>query len=183
MLDAGDGLVLRHFTLDDAAALYAQVAANRDRLSRFLPWAGRTSGIGDVLEFLLETGVARKSGQRLAYGLWQDGELVGSIGTHDMDHNDHRLSIGYWVGESAEGRGIVTRACRRLIRFAFEELAMERVEIRVAVGNERSSKIPERLGLRLDGVLRHWHNLSSGFADVRVYSVLREEFLAGKAAV
>lgn len=183
MLDAGNGLLLRHLTLDDAAALYAAVEVNRDHLRRYLPWADRTSGIGDTLNFLLQAGVARKAGQWLAYGLWQDGKLVGSVGTHDIDHTDRHLSIGYWISKSAEGRGIVTRACRRLIQFAFEELNMERVEIRVAVGNDRSSAIPERLGLRLEGVLRRQQLLTSGFVDIRVYSMLRDEFFTGAADV
>lgn len=176
VLDAGDGLVLRHFTLDDAQVIYEHVQANRERLRRYLPWADRTESIEHTFQFLLDASAARQAGQWLVYGLWQDGEFVGAAGTHDIDRVDHHLSIGYWISQSAEGRGIVTRACRRLIRLAFEELGMERVEIRVAVGNDRSCAIAARLGLKLEGVLRHAQKLPSGYADIRVYSVLRGEF-------
>lgn len=179
VLDAGDGLVLKHFSLDDAQVIHERVQANRERLSRYLPWAERSGGIEDTLRFLLDASIARQAGQWLVYGLWQDGEFVGAAGTHDIDHTDHHFSIGYWISRSAEGRGIVTRACRRLIRLAFEELGMERVEIRVAVGNERSCAIAERLGLKLEGVLRHAQKLPSGYADIRVYSILRSEFRGG----
>lgn len=183
VLDAGEGLVLRHFTLDDAQTIYDRVAANREHLRHYLPWVDRTKGIEDTLEFLLAASVNRRRGRWLTYGLWQDGEFVGALGTHDIEPVERHLSIGYWISAGAQGRGLITRACRRFLRLAFEELGMERVEIRVAEGNQRSAAVPERLGLRLDGVLRHAQKLPSGYADIRVYSVLRGEFLEGAAGV
>jgi ribosomal-protein-serine acetyltransferase len=78
--------------------------------------------------------------------------------------------------EELQGKGIVTRSCLTMMGFAFDELKLNRVEIHVAVGNDRSSAIPERLGFTREGILRKmgWH--AGEHVDLVVYGMLAEEW-------
>ncbi|HLW59339.1 MAG TPA: GNAT family N-acetyltransferase [bacterium] len=53
------------------------------------------------------------------------------------------FEIGYWIRAAAQGRGYVAEAVRVLVRFAFEALGANRVEIRTGGGNARSRKVAE----------------------------------------
>ncbi len=70
----------------------------------------------------------------------------------------------------------MTEAVRALVEHAFGEWQLNRVEIRVAVGNERSAAIPERLGFVREGVLRQAERHADGFKDNVVYSALASEW-------
>jgi RimJ/RimL family protein N-acetyltransferase len=62
--------------------------------------------------------------------------------------------VGYWAAPGARGRGVVTEAVRRLCRWAFEELGLQRVEWLAYVGNDASRRVAEKVGFRPEGLLR-----------------------------
>ena len=70
----------------------------------------------------------------------------------------------------------MTAACGALVDHAFLELALNRVGIACAVGNERSCAIPQRLGLRQEGVQHQAEWLYDHFVDHAVYAVLASEW-------
>ena len=68
----------------------------------------------------------------------------------------------------------MTSAVQALCRLAFEEMGMERIEIRCALGNYRSNRIPQRLGFALDRVEVRGEQLFDGeFVDLNVYLLER----------
>jgi RimJ/RimL family protein N-acetyltransferase len=64
------------------------------------------------------------------------------------------LEIGYWVREDAIGQGIATEVTAVLTRVGFEQCGLRRVDVQVDPANERSLRIPRRLGFTEDGTLR-----------------------------
>jgi ribosomal-protein-serine acetyltransferase len=70
----------------------------------------------------------------------------------------------------------MTASVRRLINYGFGDLNLNRIEIRVAVGNQPSQAICDRLGLKEEGILRQAEWLYDHFVDLRVNSVLRSEW-------
>ena len=107
-----------------------------------------------------------------------DGLVCGSAAFHLIDQMRKSTSLGYWIDEQHQGRGIVTACCRALITEAFRGYELHRIEIRCAVGNDRSAAIPGRLGLREEGTLREAEPLHGRFVDLRLFSVLRHEWIA-----
>jgi hypothetical protein len=91
---------------------------------------------------------------------------------HGVSWQHRSTSIGYWLAESAQGRGIMTRTVRTLVDHAFGEWRLHRVEIRAAVGNRRSRAIPERLGFTEEGVAREAELIGDRYLDQVIYSVL-----------
>lgn len=152
------------------------MAASREHLGRWLPWVEQTREAGDTRKFLEQVAANRSQGRTAAYGIWRGDELAGLIGLHDIDSSSGTAQIGYWIAERFQGRGVMTRAVAALIRLAFGELGLERIEIRCAAGNQRSQAIPKRLGFTYEGMLRSAQRLGGERVDLRVYGLLREEW-------
>ena len=170
------GYRIRLVELDDADELNRVVDANRDYLAEWLPWAGE-SRLETVVEFVHRaTAQAEANNGFQANVVDSEGAIVGFIGFHAVDWPNRSTSIGYWLAEGEQGRGTMTEAVRALTAHAFTVWGLNRVEIRVAVGNERSAGVPERLGFTKEGVLREVERHADGFKDNVVYSILADEW-------
>jgi ribosomal-protein-serine acetyltransferase len=87
-------------------------------------------------------------------GIYYQGRMAGCIGLHGYDWSNKKTSIGYWLGAEYQGKGIMTSTCKAIIDYIFNELKLNRVEIRAAVSNAKSRAIPERLGFVQEGIVR-----------------------------
>lgn len=164
------------FQLQDAQKLFQLVNQNREHLQKWLPWVENMDSpfqYEAVIPHWLRQ-FAENNGFNA--GILYKGELVGSIGLHQIDWHNRQTSIGYYLAQSAEGHGIMTRSVQALLNYAFHELSLNRVEIRCGEKNSRSRAIPERLGFVREGVARDGEMLPSGFHDLVLYSMLAREW-------
>jgi len=171
-----DQLQLRLIEERHAQEIFDAVVANRAHLRTWLPWANETKTVDDTLAFIRKSleQFARNDG--LQVGIWEMGRYVGGIGTLYVRHKPAKTEIGYWLAESSQGRGVMTRACRAMTDYCINELKLNRVEIQCATGNHRSRAVPKRLGFVEEGVLRQAGKLEAGFVDHVVYSMLAEDW-------
>ena len=137
----------------DTEEMYELVHRNRAYLAEWMPWAaGQTfEGTAAFIQGALRRH-AERNGSELALVL--DDRIIGAAGFAGIDWVARRTAAGYWLAEEHQGRGLMTRAVRALVDHAFGELELHRVEIQAAEGNHRSRAIPERLGIREEGLLR-----------------------------
>jgi ribosomal-protein-serine acetyltransferase len=84
--------------------------------------------------------------------------------------------MGYWLAKSQMGRGYMTAAVKALIDEGFQQLALNRIQARVATGNYQSQAVCDRLGLKKEGVLRQAEWLYDHYVDLTMNSVLRTEW-------
>ena len=175
-IELADGRWLCLLEESDAQELYAVVEANRDHLARWMPWAaGQT--LEDTLTFVRRTHEQLASNNGFQTAVIEDGGIAGVIGFHGVSWQHRSTSVGYWLAESAQGRGTKTRAVRTLVDHAFGTWRLHRVEIRAAVDNTRSCAIPERLGFIQEGVAREAERVGDRCVDLAVYSVLASDWL------
>jgi ribosomal-protein-serine acetyltransferase len=175
-IHAGSDLELRPVRLDDAETLFCAVERNRERLRRWLPWVTAEYTRQDMRNFLHEKEAENRAGLALTTGIWSSGTLCGAIGLHPFDVRHRSSSIGYWVDCQHEGRGIVTQACRAIVNEGFSGHGLHRIEIRCAIGNERSAAIAKRLGFIHEGVLRDAEWLHDHWVDLNVFSMLEHNW-------
>jgi RimJ/RimL family protein N-acetyltransferase len=111
-----------------------------------------------------------------AFAVVVEGEAAGGI--------DFRLGedvflgtaeVGYWLGETYWGRGIMTEAVRALTAHAFARLALRRVEADVFAWNPASARVLEKAGFRLEGRFRNCVLKDGKVTDRLVYARLRED--------
>lgn len=169
------GALLRPVEAADADELYALVEANRDHLVPWMPWArGQTL---DGTRVFIETARRQLEAQDgFQAALVVAGRIAGTFGYHAVDWEHRRTTIGYWIAEVDQGRGLATRATAALIDHAFGAWDLHRVEIRAATANARSRAVCARLGLVEEGVLREAELVGDRYHDLVVHSVLAPEW-------
>ena len=95
--------------------------------------------------------------------------------------NEGSLEIGDWVADGAIGQGIATEVTAVLTRVGFELAGLDRVDLQIDPRNERSLKIPRKLGFSHDGTIRR--RLEPGAdgesrRDSAIFTMLQEELAA-----
>jgi ribosomal-protein-serine acetyltransferase len=105
-----------------------------------------------------------------------EGAIAGCVGLHGISWPNASTSIGYWLAEAHQGRGIMTAAVSAYVEHSFKTWRLHRFELRAAVANDRSRAVAERLGFRLEGVLRDAERVGDHTHDLVVYSILATEW-------
>jgi ribosomal-protein-serine acetyltransferase len=158
------------------ADLYAVTSANREYLRRWLPWLDSTVTPWDTRAFIQRGLRLLSENEGFNCGVWHQNRLVGVVGLHSLSIANRHASVGYWLAEQAQGKGLMTTACRVMVNHAFKALALNRVEIRCAVGNLPSCAIPVRLGFVHEGIIREAEWLYDHFVDHNVYGMLASDW-------
>lgn len=167
---------LRPYVEADAEEIFATVKANYEHLRPFLHWVVPEYSVEMAKEFIEQSQKDSEEKIRQGFGIFFQEKLIGSIGFNKFDWDAKVTEIGYWLANDFSGQGIITTACKILINFAFNELNMNRIEIRCATENVRSRAIPERLGFQLEGVLRQALLRHNRLYDDAIYGLLKEDW-------
>ncbi len=177
-----DGLELRLVEERDADEIFRATEANRAYLREWLPWVDSTRSVQETRAFIERSLEQVRLSDGFQCRILADGRFAGMIGYLYHDWKNLRTEIGYWLQRDLQGRGIMTRATGALVDFAFENLGLNRVEVRAATDNRRSRAVPERLGFIQEGVLREAAWLNNHFIDLVVYAKLRNPPASAGAA-
>jgi ribosomal-protein-serine acetyltransferase len=175
-IQVDNGLYLKSLELKDSEELLPLVDVNREYLREWLPWLDMTRSIDEMIAFIDSAVRQQSAGLGFQAGIWFQNQLVGVIGYHHLEWANRSTCIGYWLAEQFQHRGIMTKACRALVEYAFEDWHLNRIEIRCATGNLRSRAIPERLGFRSEGILHEAEWLYDHYVDHSVYGMLAKEW-------
>lgn len=163
---------LREMRCRDAEALYSLIDSNRFYLREWLPWVDIQQSVNDSLEFIEGSRKDNEQGRALTLCIEHESQLVGVIGFHEFDDANRSASLGYWITEGAQGKGIVTKSVRTLIDFAFSERGIDRVVLRMGTENTRSKKIAARLGAKFEDVSRQAEWLYDHYVDHEIHSII-----------
>lgn len=175
-LDTGAaGLRLRRLRIEDLDDLAATCAdAETQRWVGGLPDPYTRS---DAAFWFGHSGRRRERGETALYVLADaDDRYCGSVEL--MLGQPGEAELGYFCSPWARGRGWMTAAAKRLCRFGFEELALERIEWRAVVGNEASRRVAEKTGFTVEGVRRRIRHGSDGRLDSWFGSLFPEDLAA-----
>jgi RimJ/RimL family protein N-acetyltransferase len=187
----GDDAALLPRTPAIAEAYQELLAANFDRLLRWLPGMGELPSLEQTRADLARRGQAwldgsqlplaigvRAAGGSAAVGGWR---LVGEVNLL-IDSHIRAAEIGYWLDADFEGRGLATRAVTAALDWAFGPLGLRRVKLFAIAGNERSLAVAQRLGFTREGVFRSAAVVSGVEHDVVGYGLLAREFSGGRSS-
>lgn len=171
-------VTLRTLQPEDAEALYAAINNNRQHLTPWLNWVHLTTQPGHSLKFIQDSLHEANMQQSLALGIFHNDRIIGGIGMQNWDHKVRRADIGYWIDRNHAGSGIVTRSVQRLIEFLFTSTDLNKIEIRFSARNTKSAKVAERLGFRIEGVIRQATVRNGLIEDMVITGMLRSEYRA-----
>jgi len=173
-IDIASDLYIREIEMKDADITFQLISQNREYLMKWFGWVKLTNSVKDREDYIREVIEDRGKKAGNDFVIVSNDEVKGIVGY--IMKNEHTGFIGYWLDEHAQGNGLVTRSVEALIEYLFNETSIHRIEINVADNNERSRKIPERLNLKLEGVLRDVDYRDGRYESEAVYSVLKSEY-------
>jgi [ribosomal protein S5]-alanine N-acetyltransferase len=102
-------------------------------------------------------------------------QLIGTIGLREIDQEHLQAEMGFWIGTDWWGKGYATEAAKRVIRFGFEELGLNRIYAHHMVRNPASGRVLEKSGMRDEGLFRQRVRKWGRFEDVVILAILRTD--------
>jgi ribosomal-protein-alanine N-acetyltransferase len=177
---------LRTLTEDDYAEWYEVRARCRDWL---VPWEPRPDGSPttpeDKASFVARCAARereRQMGTGYGFGIFVEGRLAGEITLSSIQRGPFQNGfVGYWVDRSVAGQGLAPEATVAVLRFAFEDLTLHRIEVAIVPRNRPSRRVVEKLELREEGVALRYLEIDGRWEDHVRYAVTSEEWTVRRA--
>lgn len=103
---------------------------------------------------------------------------VGNITFSKIDNINHNAFIAYMLGDRlVSGKGIITNACIMLMYYGFQKLNFERIYGGVSVLHKASIKVCKKVGLEIEGTLKHTLYRNGEYTDSYIVAATRDIWL------
>lgn len=173
------GVDLRLTEVRHARRAYDLIARNETQLRLWFEWLNHGHTLIDERAFIRIQLERYAKGEGMMCMIHHHGQYVGSISI-EVDIDDHKAQLGYFIDQSARRQGIATTAIRGLLAYAFDRRELQRIWIRVATDNGASRHLAEKLGMVQELVLREEQLIAGRRVSHVVYSMLRDEWQTQK---
>ncbi|HXS35158.1 MAG TPA: GNAT family protein [Flavipsychrobacter sp.] len=171
-----DDILLRSYEHEDAPELFRAVNESREHLRPWFVWVDQTTKQEHSLHFIQHSLQQLNNQEGLALGIFYKRQIIGSVGMHNWDHTIKKAQIGYWIDKAYEGKGIINQCMTRFVDFLFKKVGLNKVEIHFISSNDRSAHVAERLGCKVEGVIRQSFLKNGKLEDVIVTGILKTEW-------
>ena len=168
-------LILRRFTQKDVQPMFENWASDSE-VTKYLTWPAHSSQ--DVTAYVLADWIAgyeKDDFYQWAIELKSLGQPIGSIAVVSRKDSAKLVHIGYCLGKSWWGQGLMTEALGAVIGFFFDEVGVNRVESRHDPNNPGSGAVMRKCGMHYEGTLRQSDRNNQGICDASWYALLAEE--------
>ena len=146
-------------------------------MTKYLLWSPHRSP-DDTRDFLSYVKKRYRSGDFYDWAVTdkETGKMIGTCGFTSFDLPANSAETGYVINRAYWGRGIAAEALAAVLRFGFDSLGLHRIESRFMVGNEKSLRVMEKVGMKFEGVHRDLIYVKGRFVSVGVAAILEREF-------
>lgn len=175
--------VLRKFKRSDASALAQAVRGSLPELKVWLPWANRPYRGAQARSFIRESKKSWRENNAYDFTIRHPdapGQHLGNVSIWRVSSLARSGEIGYWIRSDMTGQGVGTEVTARLLKLGFEELRLNKVMLRIGVGNHPSVRIAYKLGFREEGIMRQELLLNGSWIDHILFSILASEWEPGQ---
>lgn len=168
-------LILKKIEPSNANDMYAY--ASLDQVTRYLLWTPHLN-IEETKGYIEYLQKQYRKGNYADWGLncKADGTFIGTCGFSNMDFTNNKGELGYVLSPSYQGKGYMKEAVGEILKLSFNELGLERIELRIMEGNTASLKFAKSMGFKLEGITRKSLYLRGEYKTLHHYSLLKEEF-------
>lgn len=124
----------------------------------------------------------RNSGVSYSFGLFVDGALAGEINLNNVVRGALQMgTIGYWIDRTRAGNAYVAEAVVVLMRYAFEDLHLHRIEVCIIPRNNNSLRVMQKIGIREEGVAERFLEINGVWEDHVRFGFTVEEWDARRS--
>ena len=104
-------------------------------------------------------------------------QILGLVSLTDIDNLNRSCQLHMMIGDSDQrGKGMGTFAFKEIIRHAFDDLNLNRMEAYILADNAVSQAVCKKVGFKQEGVLRQYAFKDGEYRDTVIMSILREEW-------
>ncbi len=174
-----DGIItLRPFEFGEENDLHKAVHESLPQLKPWMAWANEKYTTETALNFITLTRAYWSSGTLYAFAITdtKTDRIIGGCSLSHIHPVYHFCNLGYWVRTSRHREGIAGRAALIAARFAFEKIKLIRAEVVIAVGNEPSKRVAEKIGAHYEGILLNRMVVGTQVCDAHMFSLLPSDF-------
>ena len=119
----------------------------------------------------------RQLGTGYGFGIFVEGRFAGEINLSAIQRGPFQSAyVGYWIDEAEAGHGYTPEALVVLIRFAFDDLRLHRVQIAIIPRNTASRRVVEKVKVREEGVAERYLEINGVWEDHVRYAITAEEW-------
>ena len=173
--------MIRLINHTDADELFGVVESNRKYLKQWLPWLDFNQSVKDTEQFISKALHDYANKLSLVCVIMDNDCICGVCGFNSFNYSIKAGYIGYWISESHQGNGIITKACQELEGIAFEKMNLNKVEIHAATENSKSRNVAIRLGYVHTGKLLDAEWLYNKYVDHEIYCKIKGNAQQGDA--
>src|SRR3989338_2933851 len=173
-----DGIMLRKLRKIDADTIAHYITPDIVRYTQNIPYP---YSVDEGKKFVSKSMQDWRLGKGYVFGIVQNSELIGICSISSIDKENKHGELVYWLGKKFWGKGIMTRAAARVLRFGFEDGGLHKIMVSHFEENIASQRVIEKLGFVPEGKERdaiyrfgRWHTLYR-------YGLLEEEYQAKKS--
>jgi [ribosomal protein S5]-alanine N-acetyltransferase len=168
-------LRLRPFEMTDAPAI--QMLLNDPEVVGNMPDETLPFTLEDAEMLVTTSHAATAEGMAYVFAVVRQSndDLVGYCDL-ELQPDHQRGEIAYWIGRPYWWQGYATEAAKRVVRFGFEELNLNRVYAHVLQRNTASARVLQKAGLQYEGTQRHAVRQDDGFEDLDFYGQIRADY-------
>lgn len=169
-------LLLRKMLKRDAADMYEY--AKRSDVTEYLLWEPHDTELY-TYKYLSYIQSRYRAGDFYDWAITrrESGKMIGTCGFTRINGEANSAEVGYVINPSFWGCGLATEAVAAIVRFGFEELHLHRIEARYMVGNDRSRRVMEKLGMKFEGISRDSLHVKGKYVSVGTCAILYGEYL------
>jgi [ribosomal protein S5]-alanine N-acetyltransferase len=188
----GRRVVLRPLVVGDFEAWREVRIRGRDWLLKWepRPLVGQPDAVEDRRVFAARCAARereRQLGTGYGFGIFVGGRFAGEINLSSVQRGPFQNAyVGYWIDEAMAGFGYTPESFVVLARFAFEDLALHRLQVSIIPRNRPSRRVAAKLGLREEGIAVRYLEINGVWEDHVRYAITaedwaerREEYLRG----
>ncbi len=180
-LSVDDDVELRIMSESDSEDFHRLNSTDNATMKQWLPARDTERTLEETREFIAQLKAGFIDDKGIAVGIWYQERLAGFLDAQRIKWTHKKTELGFWLGTSFEGKGIMTRSCSALIDHNFREFGLNRVEMECASGNSGSRMVAKRLGFRQEGKMRQAAWLNDRFVDYVIYGLLADEWRAASS--
>lgn len=170
----GEKVVLREYRAEDLSAIRAWV--NDKEVTRYLGSAYRRVQTWEQTEEMLSRRLnGETGGEAFVIGEKQTGKYLGQCDLMMIDSVARKAEMAVVLMKDQQGKGYALESVALLLKYAFEEMNLERVWLKCAEKNERAVKLYERAGFQKEGILRRDLYIDGEYVNTVVMGKLKSD--------
>jgi len=156
--------------------------ANVEWLTKWEPRRspGKPNAVEDRSAFVVRCSARdreRQLGSGYGFGVFLGQALIGEMNLSSIQRGPFQSGyIGYWISQAHAGHGYTPEALVTVMRFAFEDLGLHRVQIAIIPRNSASRRVVEKVGVRSEGIAQRYLEINGAWEDHERFAMTSEEW-------